>query len=187
MYRLSKYYNEPSIFINILYALIIGVIGSIVASLYSFFSTFQSTQVSTINPQLPASSFASSIFSALILTAISLVISIFSAVLYMRAFNKLSEKSGVYDFKTVGTLYLIGAVLAIILVGALLIWIAWIFAYMGFRRLKPIEAQTAANQPISYTTSVTGTPLGLSRYCQYCGSENKKDALYCRSCGKQLA
>jgi uncharacterized membrane protein len=187
MYRLSNYYNEPSIFINVLYALIIGVIGSIVVSLFSFFFTFQSTQFSPINPQLPLSSFANSIFSSLISTAINLVILIFSAVFYKRAFNKLAEKSGVNDFKTFGTLYLIGAVLTIIFVGALLVWIAWIFAYMGFRRLKPIEAQTAANQPISYATSVTGTPLCLSRYCQYCGSENKKDALYCRSCGKQLA
>jgi uncharacterized membrane protein len=63
----------------------------------------------------------------------------------MRAFNKLGEKSEVDNFKTAGLLYLLGGALAIVGIGALLSWIAWIFAFMGFRSLKPKNIQTTAS------------------------------------------
>ena len=62
--------------------------------------------------------------------------------LYMRAFNKLKEKSGVDNFGTAGILYLVGSIVPI--VG----WIAWIFAAMGFQKLKP----ASTSPTVSYST-----------------------------------
>ena len=60
----------------------------------------------------------------------ALAFGIVNGLLYMRAFNKLKEKSGVDNFGTAGLLYLIGVFIPLIT------WIAWIFAAMGFNKLK---------------------------------------------------
>jgi uncharacterized membrane protein len=75
--------------------------------------------------------------------AVAFIFAVVSGIFYMRAFNKLSEKSGVDNFKTAGLLYLIGAATAIIGIGALIQWIAWIFAAMGYSSLKPKEPLTS--------------------------------------------
>jgi uncharacterized membrane protein len=77
----------------------------------------------------------------------------------MRAFNKLAEKSGDDNFKTAGLLYLLGTVLTIVLIGGLLIWIAWIFAAMGFNSLKPKEPPAPTS---AYPTSQTSGTVNLS-------------------------
>ena len=64
----------------------------------------------------------------------ALAFGIVNGVLYMRSFNKLKEKSGVDNFGTAGLLYLIGVFIPIIA------WIAWIFAAMGFNKLKAAPA-----------------------------------------------
>jgi hypothetical protein len=93
----------------------------------------------------------------------------------MRSFNKLKEKSGVDNFGTAGILYLVGSIVPIVA------WIAWIFAAMGFQKLKP--AATAPN--VSYSTQPQLNTMPMKR-CPNCGTENTADALYCRTCGKPL-
>lgn len=95
----------------------------------------------------------------------------------MRAFNKLKEKSGVDNFGTAGLLMLIGVFIPIIT------WIAWIFAAMGFNKLKAAPTPSpyvpySVNPPLSTTTQI--------KRCPNCGAENLIDALYCSSCGKPL-
>ena len=36
------------------------------------------------------------------------------------------------------------------------------------------------------TVSSSTTPM-LKRYCRFCGAENKRDAVFCEKCGKQIA
>ena len=107
----------------------------------------------------------------------ALAFGIVNGVLYMRAFNKLKEKSGVDNFGTAGLLYLIGVFIPIIA------WIAWIFAAMGFKKLK-------AAQPLhTYVPYSVHPPLSTTmqtKRCPNCGAENLTDALYCSSCGKPL-
>ncbi|MCW4024877.1 MAG: DUF996 domain-containing protein [Candidatus Bathyarchaeota archaeon] len=177
MYRLSKHYNEPTLFMYPIYALIIGIAGAICTVifqllLYPIYSYTTFTALTTY-----PNTMLYSIFSI----GINLLISISSGYLYMRTFNKLAEKSGVDNFKTAGLLYIIGAVLTIALVGGLIIWISWIFVTLGFRKLTPTPQTTAAP-----TTTVTGVPMGQNLYCPQCGTENPQYAIYCQSCGKQL-
>ena len=100
------------------------------------------------------------------------MIGVVSAVFYMKAFNKLGEKSGVDNFKTTGLLYLLGVVLAIVGVGVLLMWIAWILALIGFRAIKPKISETSTFASSTATPSMILADTSQKRYCPYCGAEN---------------
>jgi uncharacterized membrane protein len=179
MYTLSNYYKEPAIFKNILYAFIMSLVsGAVVvilefAVLLSAFSRFSSiTTPSSVTP-----AFTQIIFTYVVVIVVALAFGIVNGVLYMRAFNKLKEKSGVDNFGTAGLLILIGVFIPIIS------WIAWIFAAMGFNKLKAAPTPSpnvpySVHPPISTTTQI--------KLCPNCGTENLTDALYCSSCGKPL-
>jgi uncharacterized membrane protein len=182
MYQLSKYYGEPAIFKNLLYALIIQVILGVVISVGIF--AFTASAASRVMPTSTATSVSSTFLSIIILTLVlvlvSVVIGIVCALLYKRAFDNLAEKSGVDNFKTTGLLYLIGTILSVIGVGVIIIWIGWIFAAMGYHKLAPTNTNT-------YTSPmVPASVVGTSKRCPVCGSENAPDAIYCGNCGNQL-
>ena len=176
MHRLSIYYNEPGIFKNVLYAFIIAIISGIVIVILEFtvFATLLASipQTGTTATVLPFTQF---FVTYLAVIGIAIVFAVVNAVLYMRAFNKLADKSGVDDFKTAGLLYLLGVVLTIALVGGLLVWIAWIYAYMGFNKLRPTAAPAPAfSYPIQPPSN-----FAQSKRCPNCGTENSADAHYC--------
>jgi uncharacterized membrane protein len=187
MHRLAEYYNEPGIFKKTLYAFILNIVGGfvvaaieivlLVASIGSIQSIVSTPQVSTPSAFNPL--FTQLIVEFIAVFAVALVFGIVSAVLYMRAFNKLAEKSGVGTFRTVGLLYLIGTVVPI---GGILVWVAWILAAIGFHSLKPSSSSTFA-----YSAPQAPAPsIAQKRYCPYCGRENRANAVYCGYCGKQL-
>jgi uncharacterized membrane protein len=187
MHRLAEYYNEPGIFKNTLYAFILNIVGGfvvaaieivlLVASIGSIQSIVSTPQVSTPSAFNPL--FTQLIVEFIAVFAVALVFGIVSAVLYMRAFNKFAEKSGVGTFRTVGLLYLIGTVVPI---GGILVWVAWILAAIGFHSLKPSSTSTFAYS----TPQATAPSIAQKRYCPYCGRENRANAVYCGYCGKQL-
>ncbi|MGD0159373.1 MAG: DUF996 domain-containing protein [Candidatus Bathyarchaeia archaeon] len=158
MRRLSRYYDEPRIFKNALYGFILNVVGSVTATVIEF--TFVLESIRSINQTGttplaatlgPAVSTVASVSTELTIAyyaalAIGFALGIISAVLYMRAFNMLAEKSGKGNFKTVALLYLLGTALTILLIGSLLVWIAWIYAATGFNSLKPKEASATKPQ-----------------------------------------
>jgi len=183
MHRLGQYYGEPRIFNNALYSILTEIVGVVVifAVVFGlFFALIPRTTTTTTNPGTFAIGFIALLLGVIVA---ALVIQILSAYFARNAFNKLGEKSGVSSFNTAGLLYLIGGVLAIVGIGSLLIWIAWIFAIMGFSNLKP-----KTQEPLSPAFTVpTQAASGLRKCCPYCGAENLADALFCASCGKPLA
>lgn len=174
MYFLSQYYNEPGIFRNIIYGIIIAAVG--IASLIALLIA---ALLSQHYPGTPAP-FAFS-FLAVILAAI--VIQIVVSVFFMRAFNKLSEKSGVDSFRTAGLLILIGGVTSIVFVGGIISWLAWIFAASGFRSLKP---KAAAAAPTYAPPSMAPPTSTQNIYCPYCGAQISYDSVFCPHCGRQI-
>jgi uncharacterized membrane protein len=67
-----------------------------------------------------------------------------------RTFNTLAQKSGEASFSTAGTLLWVGSILTIVFVGLILIFIAWIFATIGFFTMKSRPYQQYAPQPNDY-------------------------------------
>jgi uncharacterized membrane protein len=197
MKRLSKYYNEPGIFKNTLYGFIVNIIGAIALIAIEIIfignltrsipQTNTQTTAFTPIPTVPpiANFLVLSIVSLFAIAVVALVLGVVSAVFYMRAFNLLGEKSRIDGFKTAGLLYLIGTILTIVGVGILLVWIAWIFAALGFNSLKPTST-TPTPTPTNLPSQPPVTVAMQKRYCTYCGTENNLDAIYCRACGKQL-
>ena len=191
MHRLGEYYQEPRIFTNALYGFLTSIIGGIVVAVI-FFAVI----IASIGTLIPATgtpsttSFALGFLGAILGLGIGIfIVLIISAIFYMRAFNLLGEKSGVHSFNTAGTLYIVGSVLQIVGIGALLVWIAWIFASSGFNSLKPKPTETATTYSVPNYFPPTATPpptIGQKMFCPQCGAENNVNSDYCWSCGKQL-
>jgi uncharacterized membrane protein len=187
MYRLSQYYNEKAIFKNVLNALIIQIVFSVVlmASLYAYIFSL----VGTLIPSATTSNTSTGIvwnfiIAYAVVALISWIVSIYSGLLYKRAFYALAEKSNVDSFHTTGVLYLIGSALNL-LGGTVLIWIAWIFAATSYQKLAPMSP-TATVSPAYYSPTQPVTPQGPTKQCPTCGTENSPDSFYCAKCGHQL-
>ena len=122
---------------------------------------------------------------------IAFIFYVLAALHLRKTFNTLAQKSGEHSFATTATLLWWGSILTIVLVGLVLIFIAWIFAVIGFFSMKSQQQQPNAPQQYSYTPpSNTGSiaqPSQTARYCSYCGAPVRPDAAYCPQCGKQLA
>jgi uncharacterized membrane protein len=142
---MSDYYKEGSIFNNGLYAVILSIVGGVVCAAV-IVETILTAGISdwnqwatTLQQNVTAGNFNAvwgQVGHIVIGFVVSLVLLyifvIVAAILCWRALNKLAKKSEVGMFKTAGLLLLIGAVLAIILVGFILIWIAFILITVAF-------------------------------------------------------
>jgi uncharacterized membrane protein len=118
---LARHYNDNSIFQNALYAVIFGIIG-IVAAGVLLVSLFISGAGAFLG-------LAAGIIGALI---VAFIFYILMALYFRRAFDSLADKSGQGMFRTAGLLLLVGAVLTIVIVGLVLIFIAWILVTVAF-------------------------------------------------------
>jgi uncharacterized membrane protein len=178
-HRLSKYYNEPTIFKNLIKALIIQIVFSIASITIVF--TYLFISIGSIVPTITTTSPPAFIWNMLgiyaIVVIVGLVVSIYCAFLYKRSFYKLAEKSGVDNFRTTGLLYLIGAALQIFGVGSIVVWIGWIFAALGYRKLTPTQPTT---------NLIVNNQSVAPKRCSNCGTENSQDAIYCGNCGHQI-
>jgi uncharacterized membrane protein len=105
-----------------------------------------------------------------------------------KTFSTLAQKTGEHSFETAGTLLWVGSILTIIGVGVLLIFVAWIFAIIGFFTMKsPQQEQPYTSQPFGYTPpSEQSTALQIQSYCSNCGAPLKPQSTYCSSCGKKV-
>ncbi len=77
-----------------------------------------------------------------------------------KTFNSLAQKSGEASFTTAANLLWWGAILTIIVVGLLLIFIAWIFATIGFFTMKSRQYQQYTPQSNGNTQPPTKPELG---------------------------
>jgi len=125
-------------------------------------------------------------FGALI---IAFLFNVLAATHLRQTFNSLAQKSGDHSFSTAGTLLWWGSLLTILVgLGLLLIFIAWIFAVVGFFSMRAQPMQQNTSQPYSYTqpTTQAATAQQAPRYCPNCGAPVAPEATYCPNCGKKL-
>jgi uncharacterized membrane protein len=112
---------------------------------------------------------------------VAFVFYVLAATHLRKTFNTLAQKTGEHSFDTAGTLLWIGSILTIIGVGVLLIFIAWIFAVVGFFTMKSPQ-----QQPCGYTPPAITPHTQTTRFCPICGAPVSIDATFCSHCGKQL-
>jgi len=162
MKGLADHYNEGGIFNNALYGFITTIIGGVafvgvlvmtVITAITQLGITDWTDWATKIQQNPMDwSTLQNMVGPIIIGAIAALIVLFifmiiSAILYRKSLSALATKSGVGMFETAGLLLLIGAVLTIILIGFLLIWIAFILAAVAFFSIKTTPTQPPTTTP----------------------------------------
>ncbi len=190
---LSVRYQTPAIFNNALYALLTGVIGTLVIAGVAFaliFASLSSAFRSVIPPgtidTLNTTGLLANILIPIMIAA--QVVGLISTIFYYRSFKILSEKTSIKRFRTVGLLFPVGVISAILLmlIGAIFVAInfiavtnismftlpsngincaAWILAAKAFFSLKA---------PIYQTPTFTPTALGKPTQVKYCNSYEHK-------------
>jgi uncharacterized membrane protein len=165
LHGLASDYKEDGIFDNALYGFIAGIVGAVatvVAAIYvvfytSIFTDFlhkifptwdgkwyslagltPTTSKITVDAVMPI---LGAFFGLLAILWIFLII---SAYFDRRSLKMLSKKANVGLFSTAGLLLLIGAALAIILIGLILMWIAVLLIAIAFFQMKPQPEQPVA-------------------------------------------
>ena len=133
----AKYYDDSNIFKNTLYPVIIG---------FSSATLYRILNYVFVAPIMEQSSISVSLQVFAILWVVTSVVAIINGIFYRRAFDTLAEKSGERNFKQAGSYMFTGGVLMIVLVGSVMVFIAWILAFKGFSSMKPKSSQTNSVQ-----------------------------------------
>ncbi len=125
--RLSEAFNNPAIWRNALYA-VITAIASIFAFLFGL-----TLLIIPMNPYLYP------LLSIGIVAAIFVVAYVFILLAgryYRNLYNELANSSGISEFRDAAKWTWLGALLFIVIVGAVLVLVGRIFALLGYNRLK---------------------------------------------------
>ena len=119
---------------------------------------------------------------------VAFVFYVLAATHLRKTFSTLAQKTGEHSFETAGMLLWVGSFLTIIGIGVLLIFVAWIFAVIGFFTMRnPQQQQQYVSQPYGYTpppTQPTTAPTQV--YCSNCGAPIKPYGTFCTNCGKKV-
>jgi uncharacterized membrane protein len=163
MKELSNYYQDEEIYKNTLtgvkfYIIAIVAVGVAMAALMvGIGSATGFTFTTGFEPTVTFGVGLITFFAGLIVAFIFYVL----ATMHLRrTFHTLAQKSGEGSFKTAGNLLWWGAILTIVLVGLILILIAWIYATIGFFTMKSPQQQPYNPQQNAYTPPSTQPEQG---------------------------
>jgi uncharacterized membrane protein len=151
---MSDHYKEAGIFNNALYGFITAIIGvvafiaAMVVVIIMAISGLDWTDPAAIQQYFMDLSNVWNIIGTVIIAFVVLfVFFIIAAIFARKSLSMLSAKSGEKIFETAGLVWLIGAILTIVLVGLILIWIAWILIIVGFFSIKTTATQPPPQPP----------------------------------------
>jgi uncharacterized membrane protein/ribosomal protein L40E len=163
--------HDSSIFTNMLYAVIAGIVGVLLGASVFFFGALSSIYTAGL----------SAVTGVIVFLFIVWIALIVSALFIRRAFDGMANKLGVGTFRTAGTLYFIGALLTIVLVGFLILFVAFILQVVAFFSIDESKSMGQPQAPMQ-TMAATGF-----KYCASCGTQMAASATFCPKCGaKQL-
>ncbi|MCS7124653.1 MAG: DUF996 domain-containing protein [Candidatus Bathyarchaeota archaeon] len=155
----ADHYQDGGIFNNALYgfiSVIVGLVTTIAVFMMLVLQVLATIEVDWTNPMEIQQYFmnnmnvvwqiAGTAIGAFLVFYISVVL---SAVLFRKALDTLSTRSGEKMFGTAGMVLLIGALLTVVLIGLIVIWISWILLAVGFFSIKAAQppTQPATVQP----------------------------------------
>jgi uncharacterized membrane protein len=143
--RLSEAFNNPAIWRNALNAVITAIVGTVVliASIFAFLFGLPLLLIPK-NPYLYSSLYIGNpyLYPLLfigIVAVIFVVVYVFVLLLgryYRNLYNELANSSGISEFRDAAKWTWLGALLFIVIVGAILVLVGRIFALLGYNRLK---------------------------------------------------
>jgi uncharacterized membrane protein len=214
MYGLSKDYNAPGIFNNVIFgfiaALVTAVIVGIIVVIVIVAGAFSTSSSGSTNPLVSTVQNSSPQFPSieLISTPILNLAQVALVFFFMRAFNVVSNKTDVPLFKISAKLLLGStALMAAVSVSfalftnygiftltnyfvvtetvSLIQYAAWGMLAMAFFRIVP-PATPQPVMPPAYSMPPTPTLTPQVRYCTHCGAPNQVDSQFCTKCGQKL-
>ena len=179
----SQHYQDASIYDNALRGFIYYIIAVILlaVSVALFWASF----VSILTIILIGLGIIG-IIGFIVTLVLAFIFYVMAAKRLRTTLNTLAQKTGEHSFETAGTLLYWGAILTIVFfIGGILIFIAWIFATLGFFSMK-----TPGQQPSNYAPPppppAPTEATQAQRYCPNCGAPAQANTAFCPSCGKQL-
>ena len=176
--ELSNYYQDEEIYKNTLTGVkfyVIALVAAAVAIVAITIGIWSATNFTFTSGFIPTAGFGVGVIAFLTGIIVAFVFYILATMHLRRTFNALAQKSGEASFTTAGNLLWWGAILTIIVVGLLLILIAWIFATIGFFTMKPKQMQSY--NPQQYPSSppptqpeqgkaIESKPMNQNNYAQ---------------------
>lgn len=183
MRGLSDDFKDGSIYRNALYGFMFGIVAilaGIVVFVAVFFAFFSGAFF--IQPF----GFGLGILGAVVALVVVFIFFLLEAIFYKQAFDVLSDRSGERLFRTGGLMLLLGAVLTIVIIGFILLFVAWIILAVGFFSMRPPSSAAPATNAAPSATTFTAPATGQGKYCPYCGAENKLETPFCTHCGRKL-
>ena len=179
MKGLAEYYKDDRIYHDALRGLIFLIIAAVaIAVAVPIFALSGMFSIFALGPL----GIGFVLISFFLVIAVVFVFYLLAAINLRKAFNALAQKSGEHMFETAGTLLFFGAIFTIILVGFLLIFLAWIIATVAFFSIKvPAQQYAYGPQPTAAPTTQA------TRFCPNCGAPQDVNATFCSHCGKQLS
>ena len=144
MKELSNYYQDEEIYKNSLTGVkfyIIALVAAGVAIAALIVGVGSATGFTFKTGFVPTAGFGVGLITFLAGLIVAFVFYVLATSHLRRTFNTLAQKSGEASFTTAGKLLWWGAILTIVLVGLVLIFIAWIYATIGFFTMKPQQQQ----------------------------------------------
>jgi uncharacterized membrane protein len=133
--RLSRAYGNDAIWRNALYGFITGIVG-VAVLVVAVFAYLMPMLLLHAPPMIPYGFGTSFLVFFVVLFVIAYVFAILEYRFFRDAYRELARSSGVNDFGDAAKWYWYGALLLIILVGAILILIGHIYALLGYNKLR---------------------------------------------------
>jgi len=156
--ELGNYYEDKEIYQNSLTGVkfyIIALIAAAVAISAIVIGIASATGFTFAAGFVPTVGFGVGLIAFFAGLVVAFVFYILAAMHLRKTFDTLAKNSGEASFATAGTLLWWGSILSIILVGFVLIFVAWIFATIGFFTMKSKQLQQYTPQPNGSTSPST--------------------------------
>ena len=166
---ISDEVHDGSIFNDMIIAVVAGIVGAAAGGFILFFSGIFSILTAGLSVLF-------GIIAVLVVVWIALIV---SSIFVRRAYNDMATKLNVGTFRTAGTLYFVGALLTIILVGFLILFIAYIVQIVAFFSIQDNQAVLGATTMAPASTA----PQATTKYCPGCGAQIQSAATFCPNCG----
>lgn len=176
--EISDDLQDNAIFNNILIAAITGIVGALAGASFIIFEAIGGILTYGMSAILGA-------ITGLLVVWVFLIV---SAIFLKKAYDTMSVKLGVGTFRTAATLYLVGAVLTIVLVGFLVLFVAEILQAVAYFSIPEQRiAQGASTSPGPIATAppppLASPAAGATKFCTSCGNKIAASATFCNNCG----